>query len=127
MVTINEKLDNVHFEHKMWLDELAFCLNELAIYEKRLTLKYKDYDAQDLPEEILELWDQIKSHKKRANDLIRHIKKHVFTIRNMVHSNGELSKIMDTSHPYVRQQIIEFRKDYVVWKETLHELLEGFK
>jgi hypothetical protein len=125
MVAVHDRLGNVNFEHAMWANELTFYLNELTLYGKFIRDKKRGLSSEKIPEVLNEAASQVKAQMKNANDLLQLINKHMGKIEKLAQANGELSRMLDSNHPQVRLQMAVFRKDYVMWKESFHQLLQS--
>lgn len=125
MVAVHERLGNINFEHAMWVSELTFYLNELTLYGKFIRDKRRGVVPEEIPEIFNETAQQINLKMKNASALLQLIKKHMTKIEKLANANGELTRMLDSNHPKVRLQMAVFRKDYVIWKESFHQIFES--
>ena len=125
MTTINDRLDNLQFEHLRWLGELEFYFIEMNQYENFILHKYKDAESEEIPDDVFDSVNQIWKLKNTAKKLIENIKLHDAKMKKLVNANGELSKLIDSTHPKVRLQLTALRKEFNTWKESFHHLMEG--
>jgi len=69
-------LDDLHFEHQLWVNELKFYKDELVFFTKRLEEIAKRYTDRDVLLELERFQNKFLIQSKAVQDLIHDIKQH---------------------------------------------------
>lgn len=122
MKSIQDKLINTQFEHALWFNELDFAFKEIKIYEDRILELIEAYTGKLEESELGEVLLEFLAQKEAAEQIKDHIKEHLLSMAEKIHSNGELNAIVNTSHHKTKEDIALFRKEYGQLKEKIHRL-----
>ncbi len=120
MVTKRVYLEDLHFEHNLWLNELSFFEDEVNIYEHRLEDLVKKFEEKELLIELEQFQNQFIRQKEVIDQLKHDINKHERRISNFAQEN--LDTIENThflDHTGLRDHMESFRSIY-------GELKKGF-
>lgn len=69
-------LSDLHFEHKLWINQLSFCQDELAIYERRLGELVIKYTDTDVLARLEQFQNQFIRQKEVIDQLMHDVNKH---------------------------------------------------
>ena len=119
MIATHEKLENVQFDHALWLLELNYALKEMSIYEGRILHMIETRD-KEVTEALGDLIMEFLEHRHLSTNLRKKIKKHVKSMQNKINSNGQLDKIVNEGHDKVRNQMEDYRAAYAALKDQFH-------
>ena len=122
MKAIQEKLENIQFDHSIWMSELHFAYNEIPHYEKRITQLADSSTFKEEKDQLSNLLNGFIVQKEAALQLQDKIKNHVIDMSHKAHGNGELKSIINSVHHVTREKIETFRKVYSELKEKFHGL-----
>ncbi len=117
---IQQKLENVQFDHSLWMNELNFAFEEIPIYMKRIQelLKYVS-DSED-HELLANLLNGFMVQKEMVFQLQDQIRNHIIKMSSKIHSNGSLNTLINSDHSETRKKMETFRSSYSLLKETYH-------
>jgi len=119
MSASSEKLENVEFDHTLWLLELKFALKEMSIYENRI-LHLIAIREKEQTEPLGDLIMEFLEHRHVSNNLKKTIKKHIENMQNNINANGQLDKIINEGHDKVRARMEDYRAAYSALKDQFH-------
>ena len=71
MVLSDEGLQVIHFEHRLWVNELNFFADELNIYEQQLGALATKYDKRGAMQELEQFQNQF-IRQKEVLDTLQH-------------------------------------------------------
>jgi hypothetical protein len=117
-----EKLTNIEFDHRLWLNELAFYFKEMAIYEDRILELLEIYKDETTEKELEKILLGIAQQKEKVEQIQEQIRDHIIHINEKVQGNGELKAIVDTVHHKTREDMEMLRKTFDQLKDTIHRL-----
>lgn len=122
MITSVKKLNNVHFEHLIWHNELQNYLEEIQIIDDRIKMLMQE----DSPEELNEL-REIRNQFHELRDQIRTSKvaigEHEYRIMEVAALDGAIELITDSQHDDIRKKIKRLRKSMLRLKDRFHFFL----
>ncbi|MFT5167062.1 MAG: hypothetical protein ACI8P3_002299 [Saprospiraceae bacterium] len=122
MKAILEKLENIQFDHSIWMNELLFAYNEIPHYEKRIVQLVNTSSNEEEKEQFNNLLNGFIVQKEAVHQLNEQIKNHVISMSHKAHANGELKSMIDSVHRETREKMETFRTVYAELKEKFHRL-----
>jgi hypothetical protein len=69
MVTTTNSIEKLHFEHRLWMNELSFFSDELKIYEHRL----EDLVNKNNEMKVLSLLEQFQNQFIRQREVLEEL------------------------------------------------------
>ena len=126
MVLSDESLQVIHFEHRLWVNELNFFADELNIYEHQLEALATEYDKRGAMQELEQFQNQFIRQKEVLDTLQHDIHIHEQKLSEAIQKNAELP--LDTDyHNYLKGQMESFRSIYAELKEKFYRYLIKWK
>ena len=115
MVSENAFLSDLHFEHKVWMNELNFFEDEIMTFEHRLEeLAKQNLTKRDVMVELEHFQNQFIRQKEVINELKHDIRMHQQYLTGVAEANPTTSdqpKFQD--HTNLRERMETFRKIYL--------------
>lgn len=118
-----ENIDNIKFDHSIWLSEVLYALQEIKLYENRLLDLIKLYFGQEEQEELGNMLEEFGQERKTILYVKKNIQIHVDKIKEKVNSNGEMKSLSDSDHQKSREMMESFRRSYSELKEKYHRFV----
>lgn len=126
MVLSDDNLQAVHFEHRLWANELDFFTDELKIYEHQLEKLVKKADNKDAMQELEQFQNQFIRQKEVLDTLQHDIHIHEQKLSEAVKSNKELP-LDPEYHNFLKGQMESFRSIYGDLKGRFYQFLNKWK
>ena len=127
MVAVKTEVQTLHFEHKLWDNELKFFADEIVIFEHRLEEMIKG----ELPTEVLARLEQFQNKFIRQQavleELVHDIKIHEQTLSNLLKAGFSTPEHKMDDHTQLRERMESFRKLYGELKGSFYEFWVGHK
>lgn len=120
MIQINEKLESVEFDHKLWMMELIAMQGEIELYIDRIERLSESTKDEDDSRELADLLDAMNQEKQVTEKLLQDIKAHDADIKQVNHLGGEMSALTGHSHGCTRKAMGIARVDYADLQEKFH-------
>ncbi|WP_425422038.1 hypothetical protein [Phaeodactylibacter xiamenensis] len=125
MVTTTNSIEKLHFEHRLWMNELSFFSDELKIYEHRLEdLVIKNNDTQ-----VLSLLEQFQNQFIRQREVLEelhhNIKVHEQKIGEAMRRGEEVPTDPDF-HEYMKGEMESYRHIYNDLKRKFYGFLAKY-
>lgn len=112
-VTKTKHIDELHFEHQLWLNEAKFYRDELKIYQNRLDEVASKNTAQDVRKEIEHFQNQFIIQKEQLDILNHHVNEHEQWLAKFAKENPiAVDKRLFANHIEVHDKIEMFKKLY---------------
>ena len=112
MSTVKVDVENLHFEHTLWRNELSFFQDEVRIYEKYLEKLVNTVDDRDVLAKLEQFQNQFIRQKEVLDQLQHDIKVHDQSIGRMLKNDNEPTEADVVRHGKVEEQMETFRKIY---------------
>ncbi len=116
MVAEKTDVQTLHFEHKLWENELKFFTDEIAIFEHRLEEMVK----AELPTEVLARLEQFQNkfirQKSVLEEMAHDIKVHEQTLSGLLKAGFSTPDHKVEDHTHLRERMESFRKLYAELK-----------
>lgn len=112
MPTVKKNINTLHFEHKLWLNELKFAKDELGIYERRLEELAKEFsDDKDLMIQLERFQNKFILQQEKVHDLITDIQRHETRISDFAKAHQEDGQdLVFTDHDRIRSRMDIFKE-----------------
>ncbi len=122
MVTTTKSIENLHYEHRLWMNELSFFSDELKIYEHRL----EDLVQKNNNTTVLSLLEQFQNQfirqREVLDELTHNIKVHEQKIGEAIRRNQEIPADPDL-HAYMMDEMESYRRIYRDLKRKFYSFL----
>ena len=112
MSTIQIEVENLHFQHRLWSNELSFVEDELKIFENRLEKLVNTLRDRDMLAKLEHYQNQFIRQKEVLDQLQHDIKVHEQEIGRMLQNGKKLNDSNLNRHLKVEDEMATFRKIY---------------
>lgn len=120
MVKDKLNLSDLHFEHTLWNNELAFYKDELSVLEPRIYELSTKYTSKEVLEGIEHFQNQFLIQKQNIHDLQDDIDTHEKNLAGFAQDNPVgIDQLYFSNHAPFRQKMEKQRTIY-------HDLKKGF-
>ncbi|MCB0550634.1 MAG: hypothetical protein KDD19_23895 [Phaeodactylibacter sp.] len=126
MVLSDESLQVVHFEHRLWVNELNFFADELKIYEHQLEELVIKANKKGAMQELEQFQNQFIRQKEVLDTLQHDIHIHEQKLSEAVQENKELP-LDPEYHIFLGEQMDSFRSIYADLKKRFYLFLNKWK
>lgn len=112
-LTKTKHIDELHFEHQLWLRELAFFSDELKIYQKTLEKLVSNESSIDFKKAVERLQNKFLIQTDQLSDLKHHINMHEQWLAKYAeeHPVG-IEKELFANHGKIKENVESFKKIY---------------
>ncbi|MCG8329664.1 MAG: hypothetical protein MI974_18355 [Chitinophagales bacterium] len=125
MVSTNEKVEALHFEHRLWTNELKFFADELKIYEHRLEELTQKVLEREALQQLEHFQNQFIRQKEVLDTLMHDINAHEH--RLTVAMKNETAFEEDPSyHRSLSSQMESYRSIYADLKKEFMVYLSKY-
>lgn len=127
MKATEQHIEDLHFEHKLWLSEANFYRDELKIYHKQVEEVGKRNSNAEAKERVRHFEHEFKARNKELEALYDEIASHE-------HSLADIEQEMPTKivnensaeHVRMRKKMHDFKERYSVLKNEFMVFLEDW-
>ena len=126
MVLSDESLQVVHFEHRLWVNEINFFADELKIYEHQLEELVIKANKKGAMQELEQFQNQFIRQKEVLDTLQHDIHIHEQKLSEAVQENKELP-LDPEYHIFLGEQMDSFRSIYADLKKRFYLFLNKWK
>lgn len=118
MATENAFLSDLHFEHKVWINEMNFFEDEIKTFENRLEELARQYlPKREVMVDLEHFQNQFIRQREVINELKQDIRRHEQYLVQAVESNpAGVDKPNFQDHAALREKMETFRKIYLELK-----------
>lgn len=114
-------LSDLHFEHKLWLNELAFFKDELAIFNNRLT----ELESRNNSSEFLPTFEALQNRAIRQKEVLDELKHEISKQESNLASYAEehpiaVDHVYFTDHTELREKMVRFKELYTEFKGEIN-------
>ncbi len=114
-------LSDLHFENRLWLNQLAFCDDELEIYDTRLAELIEKNNSVDFASSA----EALQNRLIRQNDVIDELKHEIRARESALASYAEVHPIaVDhvyfSDHQDIREKMERFTQLYAEFKDEFN-------
>lgn len=125
MVTEMMNAQQLHVDHKLWENELNFFVDELKIFEKRLSELVSKNNDREMLAKLEHFQNQFIRQKEVLDHISHDIKVHEQQIAGALLNNKDISPDLKEAHGKVAEQMADYRRIYGDLKyEFQHFLLK---
>ncbi|MEQ8702463.1 MAG: hypothetical protein RIC19_01025 [Phaeodactylibacter sp.] len=125
MVTTTSSIEKLHFDHRLWMNELSFFSDELRIYERRL----EDLVNKNNETKVLSLLEQFQNQFIRQREVLEelhhNIKVHEQKIGEALR-RGEEAPLDPNFHDYMKGEMESYRNIYRDLKRKFYSFLARY-
>ena len=123
MVSENAYLSDLHFEHKVWMNELNFFEDELLTFEHRLEELARQYlPKREVMVDLEHFQNRFIRQKEVINQLKHEVRMHEQYLVQLAEANPtsiDQTKVQD--HVALRERMETFRKLYLELKNEFFQ------
>lgn len=112
MESIQNKIYQVEFDHRRWLNYLTFLSNEMNFYKERISMLLDQVENEEKSEHLLELLHRLYVLKKKVLKLIERINTHAYDMVTLSSGNGSLIKFIDGMHESTAAAVVKLKSLY---------------
>ncbi len=123
MSTVKVDVQNLHFEHRLWTNELSFFEDELVIFEKRLSELVQKYTDRDMLSQLEHFQNQFIRQKEVLDELKHDIKVHDQAIGRMMKADKAANNDDVDRHVQMGDKMQTYRNIYGDLKEQFYDFL----
>lgn len=123
-----EKIDvrKLHYENKVWKNELLFVADEIQVYENRLT----DLVMGETPHEMLPKLEHFQNQFIREKEVIDHLKhdvnSHEHKLVEWVRAEKGNEESLAVKHEALQERMAIFRKIFAELKGKFYQFLAEY-
>jgi len=117
------QVEELHFEHTIWIKELDFFEGELKFFENRLSDLVMRYRAVEVLAQLEQFQNQFIRQKEVLDKLLRDIRVHEQSISLKLKNGNGLNPPLLNDHSEMRERMSDFRKIYAELKEKFFRFL----
>ncbi len=126
MVLPDNSLQAVHFEHRLWVNELDFFADELKIYEHQLEGLARQAGKKEAMRELEQFQNQFIRQKEVLDTLLHDIHIHEQKLGEAIQNNDKLP-LDPNYHEFIKEQMASFRSIYSGLKDRFYQFLVKWK
>ena len=123
VINLETQVEELHFEHTIWLKELEFFEGELKFFENRLSDLVMRYRAVEVLAQLEQFQNQFIRQKEVLDKLLRDIRVHEQSISLKLKNSDGLNPPLLNDHSEMRERMSDFRKIYAELKEKFFRFL----
>lgn len=126
MVISDDSLQVVHFEHRLWVNELKFFADELKIYERQLEELVRKSVKKEAMQELEQFQNQFIRQKEVLDTLQHDIHIHEQKLSEAIQDSRELPLDLEY-HEFMKEQMGSFRSIYAELKGNFYRFLNKWR
>lgn len=112
-LTKTKHIDELHFEHQLWLNEAAFFTDELKIYQKTLERLISKESSEDFKKAIERFQNRFLIQNNQLDDLRHHINMHEEWLAKYAKEHPvDIDKELFANHAKIKENVESFKKIY---------------
>ncbi|MFM8449092.1 MAG: hypothetical protein ACKOAY_03215 [Haliscomenobacter sp.] len=123
MSVLSADLQILHFEHKVWMNELDFFAGELVFFENRLSDLVMRYREVEVLAKLEQFQNQFIRQKEVLDKLMRDIHVHEQKIGIKLQQNEDIQDTFLEIHNEMRTRMASYRKIYGELKTDFFQFL----
>ena len=122
--TRTKHIDELHFEHQLWLNEAKFYTDELKIYQKRLEEVASKNNSEDVRKKVEHFQNQFIIQKEQMDTLNHHVNEHEQWLTKYAKENPvAIDKKLFADHTVINDKVESFRKIYTELKNEFNKFV----
>ena len=111
-------LKDLHFEHRLWLNELKFVKDEIDIFTHRLSEVEIKNNGADFTPEAESLQNKLIRQKEVVDELVHHINSHESSLAHQAEEHPiAVDHLHFTDHTDLREKMKRFSTLYAEFKK----------
>lgn len=123
MDVVKVDVQDLHFEHKLWTNELEFFAGELKFFENRLSDLVMRYREIEVLAQLEQFQNQFIRQKEVLDKLLRDIRVHEQSLGMKLRKEKDLSEPFLDEHTAMRHRMSDYRKIYAELKDKFFHFL----
>ena len=123
MSVLNTDVQVLHFEHKVWMNELDFFAGELVFFENRLSDLVMRYREVEVLAKLEQFQNQFIRQKEVLDKLMRDIHVHEQNISIKLLKEQAIEDGFQHAHVDMRARMASYRKIYTELKTDFFHFL----
>lgn len=125
MKSTEQRIEDLHFEHKLWQSEANFYRDELKIYKEQVEYLSKRNSTSEVKDKVKYFQDQFERKNAELTSLNQEIATHEHDLASIEKNNFKGTGGEDTDeHGRMRKKFSDFKEDYTKLKKEFRLLLE---
>lgn len=125
-MTTTSNLETLHFDHRLWANELSFFADELGIFEHRLEELSVKAGAEGTRSQLEQFQNQFIRQREVLDELQHNIKVHEQKLGQALQKQEELPLDPDF-HNYMEEQMATYRALYAELKQKFYAFLSAHR
>jgi hypothetical protein len=126
--TAKKSIDTLHFEHRLWINELKFAKDELTIYERRLEELVKKSDNKELMINLERFQNKFILQKEKVHDLMTDIQRHEVRLSDFAEAHRDNDDdLVFTDHDQIRIRMGMFKEISSELKKDFYEFMKNYR
>lgn len=114
-------LSDLHFEHKLWLNELDFFKDEIEIFDDRLT----QLEARNTSQDFLAPFEALQNRTIRQREVVDELRHEIKVKESNLANYAEehpiaVDHVYFTDHSDLRERMVRFKELYSEFKEEVN-------
>lgn len=127
MKATEQHIEDLHFEHKLWLSEADFYRDELRIYQKQVEEVGKRNTSAEVKQRVQYFEHEFKARNKELEALHQEISSHEHSLADVQQSiPTKTVNAYSAEHVRMRKKTHDFKERYSVLKNEFMVFLEDW-
>lgn len=123
MVAEKTDVQSLHFEHKLWDNELKFFTDEIGIFEHRLEEMVKTHEESEVLARVEQFQNKFIRQKAVLEEMAHDIKIHEQTLSGLLKAGFSTPEHKVTDHTFLRDRMDSFRRLYAELKTDFYRYI----
>lgn len=120
-------LDELHFEHQLWLNEVKFFSDELKIYQKRLDEVASKNSSEEVRKQVEHFQNKFIIQKEQIDILNHGINEHESWLSKYAKENPvAIDKKLFADHSVLHDKVDTFKKLYMELKQEFNKFASSW-
>ncbi len=125
MKATEQHIEDLHFEHKLWLSEANFYRDELKVYHKQAQELGKRNTSADAEKRVVHFEHEFKISNRELESLFEEINDHEHSLADFEQNiSTEVVNKQSAEHIRMRKRFHEFKEQYSSLKSEFMHFLE---
>jgi hypothetical protein len=127
MVAEKTAVQALHFEHKLWDNELKFFADEIAIFEHRLEEMLKHENLGEVLPRLEQFQNKFIRQRSVLEEMVHDIKIHEQTLSGLLKAGFSTPEHKVKDHTFLRDRMDSFRKLYLEVKSEFYKFMVQYR
>lgn len=125
MKATEQHIEDLHFEHKLWLSEANFYRDELKVYHKQVQNLSERNTSADAKERVNHFEHEFKLRNNELENLFQEINAHEHSLADFEQNTStEVVNKHSEEHVRMRKRVHDFKEKYSKLKKEFMLFLE---